>query len=69
MQYGKRRGRDAADDRIVELLTALPPGTEALVYTSDRRLRERVAALGARVEGVSTLLQAMAEAVAPRPPC
>ena len=62
VEYARGRGADAADDRIVELLDALPPGTDALVYTSDRRLRERAAALGARVEGASALLRAIAEA-------
>ncbi len=62
VEYVRGRGADAADDRIVELLDALPPGMDALVYTSDRRLRERAAALGARVEGASALLRAIAEA-------
>ena len=55
--YARRGGADAADDRIVELLAALPEGTEALVYTSDRRLRERAVALGARVAGAGALLR------------
>ena len=62
VEYADRAGRDAADDRIVELLAALPEGADALVYTSDRRLRERAAALGARVEGASVLLRAIAQA-------
>ena len=57
VEYAKRKGADAADDRIVELLAALPEGTDAVVYTSDRRLRERAGALGARVEGASALLR------------
>ncbi len=57
VEYAERHGADAADDRIVELLGALPSGVDALVYTSDRRLRERVLALGARVEGASALLR------------
>lgn len=56
VEYVARHGADAADDRIVELLSELPPGTDALVYTSDRRLRERAMELGARVEGASSLL-------------
>ena len=58
VEYAARDGTDAADDRIVELIGDLPPGTRALVYTSDRRLRERASALGARVEGTSALLRA-----------
>ena len=58
VEYAARDGADAADDRIVELIGDLPPGTSALLYTSDRRLRERASALGARVEGTSALLRA-----------
>ena len=39
--------RDGADDRIVELVGALPDPAMALVYTSDSELRARVHALGA----------------------
>ena len=58
VEYAARDGADAADDRIVELISDLPSGTGALVYTSDRRLRDRASALGARVEGASALLRA-----------
>ena len=61
VEYAAHDSADAADDRIIELLGALPPGTDSLVYTSDRRLRERALALGARVEGASALLRAVAE--------
>ena len=45
-----RRGRDAADDAIVELLEAR--GSEGVrVVTSDAELARRVRALGAEVEG------------------
>lgn len=57
VEYARRKGANAADDRIVELLTALPEGADAVVYTSDRGLRERAVALGARVEGAGTLLR------------
>ena len=57
VEHARRKGADAADDRIVELLAALPEGTDAVVYTSDRRLRERAVALGARVEGAGALLR------------
>ena len=62
VEHAKRKGANAADDRIVELLEALPEGTDAVVYTSDRRLRERAAALGARVEGAGALLRRIASA-------
>ena len=57
VEHARRKGADAADDRIVELLAALPEGTDIVVYTSDRRLRERAVALGARVEGAGALLR------------
>ena len=57
VEYARRKGANAADDRIVELLAALPDGTDAVVYTSDRGLRERAVALGARVEGAGALLR------------
>ena len=62
VEHARRKGANAADDRIVELLEALPEGTDAVVYTSDRRLRARAAALGARVEGAGALLQRIASA-------
>ena len=48
--------RDGADDRIVELVSALPDSAMALVYTSDAGLRARVHALGARIAGARALL-------------
>lgn len=52
--------RDGADDRIVELVGALPNRAEALVYTSDSGLRARVQGLGAEVAGARTLLDEIA---------
>ena len=52
--------RDGADDRIVELVGALPDPAVALVYTSDAGLRARVHALGARVAGARSLLDEIA---------
>jgi uncharacterized protein YaiI (UPF0178 family) len=46
-----RRGRNAADDEIVRLVTQ---DADALVVTSDAELAARVRALGARVEGAGT---------------
>lgn len=55
--YARRRGPDAADDRIVELLHER--GTAAEVVTSDRELEARVAALGARTSRPGALLRAL----------
>ena len=52
--------RDGADDRIVELVGAIPDPATALVYTSDAGLRARVHVLGARVAGARTLLEEIA---------
>lgn len=47
--YAARRGADAADDRIVELVAAEPGRAGLCVVTSDRALADRVRTLGARV--------------------
>jgi predicted RNA-binding protein with PIN domain len=49
--YATRRGRNAADDRIRELVG---PGDE--VVTSDRALRDDVEAAGATVVGAGSFL-------------
>lgn len=59
VEWARRSGRNAADDRVVELVSAAGPG--CYVYTSDRELRERVLALGAEVEGASALLRRLDE--------
>ena len=51
VRYATRRGRDAADDRIRELVVA-----GATVVTSDRELRHDVEAAGATVIGAGTFL-------------
>ena len=53
-------GRDSADDRIVELVGALPNRALALVYTSDSALRARLHAMGAQVAGAQALLKDIA---------
>ena len=60
LRYATRRGRDAGDDRIVELLAA----AEAIdvVVTSDRLLAERAADYGARVIGAGAFLSWLADA-------
>ena len=58
--HAGRARRDGADDRIVELVGALPDPVAALVYTSDSGLRARVHALGAEVAGARALLDEIA---------
>jgi hypothetical protein len=53
--YARRRGRNAADDRIVELLEGGDDASGVTVVTSDRDLSARVRALGARVAGARTI--------------
>ena len=57
VRYAPRRGRDAADDRIVELVAADEEPSALTVVTSDAALRERVRALGAEVVGSSAFLR------------
>ena len=52
--------RNGADNRIVELVDALPNWAASLVYTSDAKLRTRVKALGTQVVGSGTLLRQIA---------
>jgi hypothetical protein len=49
--HARRRGRDAADDVIVQLVADADDRTDLVVVTADRDLRRRVEALGARVAG------------------
>ena len=53
IRYATRRGRDAADDLIRELVAEL---RDATVVTSDRALRRDVEAAGAAVIGAGTFL-------------
>ncbi len=55
--YARRTGRDAADDRIVELVEADADPAGVRVVTSDRDLRRRVRALGGGVTGAGELLR------------
>lgn len=55
--YARRGGRDAADDRIVELVDADPDPGGLTVVTSDRELARRVRELGAYVIGAGDLLR------------
>ena len=60
--------RDGADDRIEELVGALPDPAAALVYTSDAALRSRVQGFGAKVTGARALLNAIAAVRGPAEP-
>jgi predicted RNA-binding protein with PIN domain len=64
VRYATRRGRDAADDRIVELIgDDLPADNQDVeVVTSDRGLRERVLRRGARVTGAGAFLTRLSDA-------
>jgi predicted RNA-binding protein with PIN domain len=53
--YARRRGRDAADDRIAEVVEQDAEPSGLTVVTSDRGLAERVRALGATVVGARTI--------------
>lgn len=60
--YATRHGRDAADDRIRELLAAIDGSTaEVEVVTSDRALRADAVRLGAAVVGAGAFLERVAE--------
>ena len=60
MIYAGHGVRDSADDRIVELVGALPDRAMALVYTSDAALRARLHAMVAQVVGARALLKDIA---------
>ncbi len=55
VRYARRGGRDAADDRIVELVSDDAEPSSLTVITSDRALASRVRDLGASVEGARWL--------------
>ncbi len=55
--YARRRGRNAADDRIVEAIAADARPASLCVVTSDRELQRRVRDLGAKTVAVSALLE------------
>ena len=54
--YAHRRGRDAGDDRLVEVLANVREPTAVTVVTSDRALADRARAIGADVVGAGALL-------------
>jgi predicted RNA-binding protein with PIN domain len=54
--YASRRGPNAADDRIVELIAGQPDAASIEVVTSDRELSRRAHSLRARVGSPTALL-------------
>jgi predicted RNA-binding protein with PIN domain len=54
--YSRRPGRNAGDDRIVEVLSTAPDAAALCVVTSDRDLTHRARALGAATTGARSLL-------------
>ncbi|MEW4568392.1 NYN domain-containing protein [Tautonia sp. JC769] len=65
VHYAGHSAPNAADDHIVALVSDRPKGVT--VVTSDRELRRRVEALGARVEGATWLLDRIDQAEHPGP--
>ena len=61
VRYARRKGRDAADDRIVELLDE-GQGAPVEVVTSDRGLADRAGARGATVTGARAFLRRIFDA-------
>lgn len=59
--YAARRGPNAADDRIVDYVAAHPHPGSLEVISSDRDLRDRVSAHGARLGSPSGLLNRLDE--------
>jgi predicted RNA-binding protein with PIN domain len=55
--YAARPGRNAADDRIIELLSTHRDPSSLDVVTSDRELQVRARACGAQVRTSRTLLE------------
>jgi predicted RNA-binding protein with PIN domain len=58
--YARRPGPNAADDRIVEEVSADADPASLTIVTSDRELIRRVRELGASVVGPSALRERMA---------
>lgn len=55
--YARRAGRDAGDDRLIEVLSTLDDRSGVSVTTSDRGLAARVRELGVPVHGARALLE------------
>ena len=61
VRFAPRRGRNAADDEIVELVAGDPDRASLTVVTSDAALADRVRALGAEVEGAGAFRRRLDE--------
>jgi predicted RNA-binding protein with PIN domain len=57
VRYPRRPGPDAADDRIVEIVSSDHDAGALRVVTSDRALVDRVTAAGTRTEGARSFLR------------
>jgi predicted RNA-binding protein with PIN domain len=57
VRYSRRSGRNAADDRIVELVDAADDPSVLCVVTSDRDLVDRITRRGAVTEGAHAFLR------------
>lgn len=57
VRYAPRRGPNAADDQIVEIVRAHPDPAGITVVTSDRDLRDTVTMLGTDVLGAGAFLR------------
>ena len=64
--YARRRGPNAADERIAELVGEDTEPASLLVVTSDAALRREVATLGAEVVGATELLRHLDEVTGPQ---
>jgi predicted RNA-binding protein with PIN domain len=67
VRWARRPGRDAADDRIVEIVEQDADPASLTVVTSDRALAERARARGAVVQGAGTLLRRLDALEGPAP--
>jgi predicted RNA-binding protein with PIN domain len=62
--FASRRGRNAADHEIVQLVAADPAPESVRVVTSDRNLIERVRDLGARTTSASSFRRQLDQVLA-----
>jgi hypothetical protein len=65
--FASRRGRNAADHEIVEMVAADPDPDSLTVVTSDARLAERVRDLGANVTSSGSFRRRLDEVRRPDP--
>ena len=66
VRWAHSRARDAADDVIAELVRTDPEPAAITVVTSDRELRDRATAAGARVEGARRFRERITDIAARR---